>query len=346
MIYAPQQQRRYSTLQQQQRSISGVNQPLMSLYGTFTKNINCCSGRGRGVISRLVNNNCNNIAWMQRCYYSGQHQYQQRHQQQHQQQSTFSYHHPAAVMMTAAAAIVGAASTSTLLTSPATAATTSSGSGETDCNHQVSTAAARTTTKAITEGRLNVTNDNLHHDNFFLTGTNSAEAAGGVMNGIINSSSRYCYCEEGATLNHHGPFVAASTGTVKSRHQDGDNDGDVITATSPISTSSNNSTNNKDDDEEEDNLPIYTMSTVSQYNGQPSQSNPNKRIWMTYGGYVYDVTEFIVNHPGGSEKIMMGAGGAIEPYWYCEYVFVVWFVCLLARAALFIRLISLFLYVY
>ena len=33
---------------------------------------------------------------------------------------------------------------------------------------------------------------------------------------------------------------------------------------------------------------------------------------------MYDVTEFIANHPGGSEKILMAAGGAIEPYWYCE----------------------------
>ncbi len=30
------------------------------------------------------------------------------------------------------------------------------------------------------------------------------------------------------------------------------------------------------------------------------------------------MTEFIANHPGGSEKILMGAGGAIERYWYCE----------------------------
>ena len=152
MINAQQQQLRYSTLQQQQRSRSSVNQPLISSYGTSTKNINCCGGV-RGIISRLmVNNNCsNNIAWTQRCYYSGQ--------QHHQQQSTSSYYHPAAMMMmTAAAAIVGgAASTSTLLTSTATTAMSSSGSSETDCNRQSSTAAG-TSTIAAGEGRLwNVT---------------------------------------------------------------------------------------------------------------------------------------------------------------------------------------------
>jgi hypothetical protein len=37
---------------------------------------------------------------------------------------------------------------------------------------------------------------------------------------------------------------------------------------------------------------------------------------MTYGGYVYDVTDFIPNHPGGDEKIRLASGGAIEPFWY------------------------------
>ena len=29
---------------------------------------------------------------------------------------------------------------------------------------------------------------------------------------------------------------------------------------------------------------------------------------------VYDVTEFVAQHPGG-EKILIGAGGPIEPFW-------------------------------
>ena len=36
---------------------------------------------------------------------------------------------------------------------------------------------------------------------------------------------------------------------------------------------------------------------------------------MTYKGNVYDITEFVANHPGGSEKIILAAGGALEPFW-------------------------------
>lgn len=107
-----------------------------------------------------------------------------------------------------------------------------------------------------------------------------------------NTNSNICHCEE-ATTNPK---------------QETTNE---ITATSTNSSNNNN--------EEEDNLPTYTMSQVSNYNGQLSPTNPNKRIWMSYGGMVYDVTEFIANHPGGSEKILMGAGGPVEPYWYCEF---------------------------
>ena len=85
-----------------------------------------------------------------------------------------------------------------------------------------------------------------------------------------------------------------------------------LTATSPQNSSN-------EEEEDEDNLPTYSLSQVANYNGQESPTNPHKRIWMSYGGLVYDVTEFIANHPGGSEKILMAAGGAIEPYWYCEF---------------------------
>eukprot|EP00977_Amphora_coffeiformis_P003825 scaffold766_cov179-Amphora_coffeaeformis.AAC.8 len=60
-----------------------------------------------------------------------------------------------------------------------------------------------------------------------------------------------------------------------------------------------------------DSMPIYTLEEVAKNNGENGRP-----IWMTYGGVVYDTTDFIANHPGGSEKIMMAAGSAIEPYWY------------------------------
>jgi sulfite oxidase len=60
-----------------------------------------------------------------------------------------------------------------------------------------------------------------------------------------------------------------------------------------------------------DALPTFTMDQVHERNGQDGAP-----VWMTYGGMVYDVTNFVVNHPGGSEKIMQAAGSAIEPYWH------------------------------
>ncbi len=59
-------------------------------------------------------------------------------------------------------------------------------------------------------------------------------------------------------------------------------------------------------------LPIYTMDQVSQNNG----NGRDERVWMSYGGNVYDVTDFIANHPGGSEKIRLAAGGPVEPHWH------------------------------
>ena len=75
-----------------------------------------------------------------------------------------------------------------------------------------------------------------------------------------------------------------------------------------------NSTNPIDEETEEDPVPTFTMDEVSKHNGK----GPDKRIWMTYGGCVYDVTDFIANHPGGSEKILLAAGGPVEPHWHCE----------------------------
>ncbi|KAM3571914.1 hypothetical protein VYU27_006083 [Nannochloropsis oceanica] len=37
-------------------------------------------------------------------------------------------------------------------------------------------------------------------------------------------------------------------------------------------------------------------------------------VWVTYQGGVYDITQFAENHPGGN-KILMAAGGPVEPYW-------------------------------
>merc|ERR1712096_51847 len=38
------------------------------------------------------------------------------------------------------------------------------------------------------------------------------------------------------------------------------------------------------------------------------------RIWVTYKDSVYDITDFIQDHPGG-DRIMLAAGKAIDPFW-------------------------------
>lgn len=58
-------------------------------------------------------------------------------------------------------------------------------------------------------------------------------------------------------------------------------------------------------------LPEYTSEQVSKHNGLEGG-----RIWMSYGGFVYDVTDFIPLHPGGTNRISRASGQAIEPFWY------------------------------
>jgi sulfite oxidase len=36
---------------------------------------------------------------------------------------------------------------------------------------------------------------------------------------------------------------------------------------------------------------------------------------VAYKEGVYDITEFVEGHPGGSDKIMQAAGGRVDPFW-------------------------------
>ncbi|GAX85602.1 hypothetical protein CEUSTIGMA_g13017.t1 [Chlamydomonas eustigma] len=56
-------------------------------------------------------------------------------------------------------------------------------------------------------------------------------------------------------------------------------------------------------------LPTFTVEEVAEHRDLKSG------IWITYKGEVYDITEFIEAHPGGVAKIMLAAGGSIEPFW-------------------------------
>jgi sulfite oxidase len=56
------------------------------------------------------------------------------------------------------------------------------------------------------------------------------------------------------------------------------------------------------------NATVYTRAQVQQHN------HPSTGIWVTYKGGVYDVSNFVHQHPGG-EKILLAAGADVEPYW-------------------------------
>ncbi|XP_059477284.1 sulfite oxidase [Neocloeon triangulifer] len=56
-------------------------------------------------------------------------------------------------------------------------------------------------------------------------------------------------------------------------------------------------------------LPFYSLDEIRKHDSK------EKKIWITYKQGVYDITEFIPKHPGGGEKIMMAAGGSVDPFW-------------------------------
>lgn len=54
--------------------------------------------------------------------------------------------------------------------------------------------------------------------------------------------------------------------------------------------------------------PVFTQDEVN------SHCSLEDGVWVTYKGCVYDITEFVAIHPGG-DKILLAAGGALEPFW-------------------------------
>lgn len=55
-------------------------------------------------------------------------------------------------------------------------------------------------------------------------------------------------------------------------------------------------------------LPIFRQDEVTKHRSLEDG------VWVTYRGSVYDITEFVAMHPGG-DKILLAAGGALEPFW-------------------------------
>lgn len=55
-------------------------------------------------------------------------------------------------------------------------------------------------------------------------------------------------------------------------------------------------------------LPTYGM-------GEVSKHATTESLWVTFGMGVYDITAFVPEHPG-SDKLMLAAGNAIDPFWH------------------------------
>eukprot|EP00741_Cyanophora_paradoxa_P012287 tig00000169_g11873.t1 len=55
--------------------------------------------------------------------------------------------------------------------------------------------------------------------------------------------------------------------------------------------------------------PTYSRAEVAKH------KTAETGIWVTFDGAVYDVTEFVAGHPGGAAKLMLAAGGPLEPFW-------------------------------
>nr|XP_020448909.1 sulfite oxidase, mitochondrial isoform X2 [Monopterus albus] len=60
--------------------------------------------------------------------------------------------------------------------------------------------------------------------------------------------------------------------------------------------------------EKSSSLPTFSQEEVTKHRSL------DDGVWVTYRGGVYDITEFVAMHPGG-DKIMLAAGGALEPFW-------------------------------
>uniref|UniRef100_A0A3B5MXS4 Sulfite oxidase n=2 Tax=Xiphophorus couchianus TaxID=32473 RepID=A0A3B5MXS4_9TELE len=60
--------------------------------------------------------------------------------------------------------------------------------------------------------------------------------------------------------------------------------------------------------EKRSSLPVFSHDEISKHRSLEDG------VWVTYKGGVYDITEFVPMHPGGN-KILLAAGGALEPFW-------------------------------
>ena len=57
-------------------------------------------------------------------------------------------------------------------------------------------------------------------------------------------------------------------------------------------------------------LPTYSIKEIKKH------TNAKDGLWVTYKGGVYDVTSFIVGHPGGAGRLLMSGGSDLAIFWH------------------------------
>jgi len=55
--------------------------------------------------------------------------------------------------------------------------------------------------------------------------------------------------------------------------------------------------------------PLFTRADVV------AHASRDDGVWVTYKDGVYDVSAFLDSHPGGAARLLLAAGGAIDPFW-------------------------------
>jgi sulfite oxidase len=63
--------------------------------------------------------------------------------------------------------------------------------------------------------------------------------------------------------------------------------------------------------------PVVDASGLPEYDREEVARHRSKedRVWVTYKDGVYDVTEWLDQHPGGAARVMLAAGSAVDPFW-------------------------------
>eukprot|EP00551_Chaetoceros_affinis_P009553 CAMPEP_0203672214 /NCGR_PEP_ID=MMETSP0090-20130426/7778_1 /ASSEMBLY_ACC=CAM_ASM_001088 /TAXON_ID=426623 /ORGANISM="Chaetoceros affinis, Strain CCMP159" /LENGTH=679 /DNA_ID=CAMNT_0050537481 /DNA_START=163 /DNA_END=2202 /DNA_ORIENTATION=- len=167
-------------------------------------------------------------------------------------------------------------------------------------------AAAASSTSVLAGGSRANSNSNENHSTFFSPSSSSLPfllTTALVLGGGGGGGSAGMYYRNENDCN--------SNSTKCSALMEKEEEAQAHPTPTPSSVGLDKNFEDKTDASDDLHLPIFTSEQVAENNGEDG-----KPIWMSYGGIVYDVTEFIHNHPGGSERILLAAGSAIEPYWH------------------------------